>query len=138
MNGLKNFAIGAVLLGLGILAVPGAIAGVIMVWQPIRIYIAEYTVRAETLRGEAELRRAEQNRQIQVEQAQAERDAATLRAEAIEIVGQAAKDYPEYRYQEFLGGFTEALREGTVDQIIYVPTEAGIPVMEAGRMVSQP
>ena len=138
MKGLQNFAIGAVLLGLGILAVPGAIAGVIMVGQPFRIYIAEYTVRAETLRGEAELRRAEQNRQIQVEQAQAERDAATLRAEAIEIVGQAAKDYPEYRYQEFLGGFTEALRAGTVDQIIYVPTEAGIPVMEAGRMVSQP
>ncbi|WP_312307640.1 hypothetical protein [Acinetobacter variabilis] len=47
--------------------------------------------------------------------------------------GQAAKDYPEYRKQEFIGAFGEALREGRIQQIIYVPTEANIPIVEAGK-----
>lgn len=134
MEGIKSFAIGALYLAFGIVVVPGAIAGVIWAWQPFRIMVAEYSVEKQGLVGQAELRRAEQNRQIQVEQAQAERDAATLRAEAIAIVGQAAKDFPEYRYQEFLGAFAEALHSGTIDQIIYIPTEANIPITDAGRM----
>jgi len=68
-----------------------------------------------------------------IQQAQAELDAASLRAEAISIVGKAAKDYPEYRKQEFIGAFAEALQKGTIQQIIYVPTEANIPILEAGK-----
>ena len=94
-----------------------------------------YAVWEQRLTGEAELRRAEENRKILVEQARAERDSAALRAEAIGIVGQAAKDFPEYRYQEFLGAFGEALQSDKVEQIIFVPTEANIPVTEAGRTV---
>jgi hypothetical protein len=88
--------------------------------------------RAE-LSGRATLAMAESSRRVLVTQAQAERDAATLQAEAIAIVGRAAKDYPEYRHQEFIGAFAHALREGKIDQIIYVPTEASIPMLEAGR-----
>lgn len=83
--------------------------------------------------GEAKLKQAEQEKQILIEQAKAEVEAAKLRAEAIEIVGESAQKYPEYRLQEFLGAFGEALNNGEVDQIIYVPTEANIPIMEAGR-----
>ena len=86
------------------------------------------------LEGEANLARAEQERQIEIAQAKAEKEAATHRAEAIGIIGEAAKAYPEYRQQEFIGAFGEALREGNVNQIIYVPTEANIPIMEAGRV----
>jgi len=68
-----------------------------------------------------------------VTQADAERDAAKARAEAIAIMGEAAKKYPEYRTQEFIGAFAEALKEGKTNQIIYVPTEANIPVLEAGK-----
>jgi hypothetical protein len=93
----------------------------------------QYNVWQKGLEGQANLKRAEQEKLIIVEQAKAERDSATLRAEAIEIMGKAAKEYPEYRYQEFLGSFAEALQEGKIDQIIYVPTEANIPIMEAGR-----
>lgn len=132
---MREFGIGLAVLGVGIAILCGTVAGVFMAWQPLRVYIAEYSVRTETLRGEAELRRAEQNRQIQVQQAQAERDAAELRAEAIGIVGQAAKDYPEYRYQEFLGAFAEALNNGAVQKLVFVPTEAAIPITEAGRTV---
>lgn len=85
------------------------------------------------LSGEAELMRAEQTKKIMIETARAERDASTLRAEAIAIMGQAAKDYPEYRQQEFMQAFGEALREGNIAQIIYIPTEANVPILEAGK-----
>lgn len=92
-----------------------------------------YAVYEQGLKGQAELARAEQNRQILISQAHAEREAAQQRAEAIKIMGQAAKDFPEYRQQEFIGAFGHALQEGRISQIIYVPTEAGIPILEAGR-----
>ena len=92
-----------------------------------------YRVWQQGLTGEAALARAEQERQILVEQAQAERDAAQLRAEAIAIVGQAAQDFPEYRHQEFIGAFGEALQNGSISKLVFVPTEANIPIVEAGR-----
>jgi hypothetical protein len=94
-----------------------------------------YAVWQQGLSGKAALKKAEQERQILVQQAQAERDAAGLRAEAINIVGEAAKKYPEYRYQEFLGAFAEALQNGDIDKLIFVPTEANIPITEATRSV---
>lgn len=114
-------------MGLAILVI-GVIAA-LMFLLPI------WNVWRAGLSGEAELNRAEQTRQILVAQAQGEKDAARLRADAIAIVGQAAKDFPEYRTQEFLGAFAEALREGHIAQIMYIPTEAGIPITEAGRAV---
>jgi len=130
---MKEFAItsAVVIVAVAIIALAGM--GVIAGWQHVRVYVAEYTVKTEQLTGEAEYVRAEQNRRILVEQARAEKDAAVLRAEAIEIVGQAAKDFPEYRLQEFLGAFGEALQSDAVDKIVFIPTEANIPVTEAGR-----
>lgn len=95
----------------------------------------QYRVYQQGLTGQAELARATQNRQIRVEAAIAEREAATEIARSIEILGEAAQTYPEYRQQEFISAFAEALREGKIDQIMYVPTEANIPITEAGRMV---
>lgn len=130
---MKDFGIGAIVLALG-LGVTLGVGGLSIVgWQQVRVYVAEYTVKTEKLTGEAEFVRAEQNRRILVEQARAEKDASILRAEAIEIVGQAAKDFPEYRLQEFLGSFGEALQSDNIDKIIFVPTEANIPITEAGR-----
>ena len=88
------------------------------------------------LSGEAVLAKAEQERRIIVEQARAEMEAAQLRAEAIEIVGAAAQQYPEYRYQEFMGAFAEALQSESIDKIVFIPTEANIPIVEAGRTVT--
>jgi regulator of protease activity HflC (stomatin/prohibitin superfamily) len=95
--------------------------------------VPKWRVWQQGLQGEASLRRAEQEKQIQVEQARAELESAKLRADAIQTIGQAAKDFPEYRLQEFLGAFGEAMQDGSVQKIIYVPTEANIPIMEAGR-----
>ena len=110
-----------------------------LLWTPV------FGPWSQMRRGLADLREAEQNRLILVEQAmaqkkvavlqaEAERDAARLRAEAIAIVGDAAQQYPEYRQQEFIGAFADALRNGNIAQMVYVPTEAGIPILEAGRI----
>lgn len=93
----------------------------------------KYGVYRQHLEGEAKLRRSEMEKQIIIEQAKAEVEAAKLRAQAIEAVGGAAQKYPEYRTQEFIGAFAEALKEGNVQQIIYVPTEANIPIIEARK-----
>jgi regulator of protease activity HflC (stomatin/prohibitin superfamily) len=96
-----------------------------------------YNVWQQGLAGKAALERAEQERMILVEQARAEKDSASMRAEAIQIMGKAAKDYPEYRYQEFLGAFAEALQNGDIDKLVFVPTEAQIPITEATRTVEE-
>ena len=83
--------------------------------------------------GKASLARANQERQILITQATAEKEAATERAEAIKIIGEAAQKYPEYRQQEFMGAFAEAIQKENINQIIYVPTEAGLPITEANR-----
>ncbi|MDR2188304.1 MAG: hypothetical protein LBE62_09675 [Azonexus sp.] len=93
--------------------------------------LPQYKVYSQRLAGEAALAQAESAKRILVEQAQAEKDAAVLRAEAIAIVGKAAKEYPEYRNQEFIGAFAEAMQNGNIQKIIYVPTEANIPIIEA-------
>lgn len=92
-----------------------------------------YRVWSQEMRGKAALAEATQSKMIQIEQARAEKESALLRSEAIAIMGKTAKKYPEYREQEFIGAFGEALREGTINQIIYVPTEANLPVLEAGK-----
>jgi len=97
----------------------------------------QYSVYQQRLHGEAELARANANREILVAQARAEKESAALRADAIKIVGQAAKDFPEYRQQEFIGAFAEAMKDGRINQIIYVPTEANIPITEANRLHTQ-
>ena len=86
--------------------------------------------------GKARLMEASQSKQIMIETAKAEVEAATLRAKAIEVIGQKAKEYPEYRMQEFIGAFGEAVNNGKINTIIYVPTEANIPIMEAGRLTN--
>ena len=43
------------------------------------------------------------------------------------------KKCPEYRQQEFINSFGAALKDGKIQQIIYVPTEANIPIMESGK-----
>lgn len=92
-----------------------------------------YGVWQQGLSGEASLAKAQQTRKILIEQAKAERESAEIRAEAIKIMGQAAKDFPEYRLQEFMAAFAEALNNDSIEKIIYVPTEANIPILEAGK-----
>lgn len=93
----------------------------------------EAAIALQTRQGQAYLAQAQSARMVAVTQAEAEREAASKRAEAIAIVGKAAQDFPQYRTQEFIGAFAEAMHAGRISQIIYVPTEANIPILEVGR-----
>ena len=93
--------------------------------------------------GEAELARAEQNRQITILEAKAKKESASLLAEAeIErakgvaeanrIIGDSLKGNEQYlRYL-----WIDAINNED-NQIIYVPTEAGLPILEAGRNINK-
>lgn len=108
-----------------------------------------YNVYSQRKSGEAELARAESAKKIQIESAkallesaqyQAEAEVARAKgvAEANRIVGDSLKGneaYLRYRYIENLAANSEDKATAT---IIYVPTEAGIPIMEAGRVGNIP
>lgn len=97
------------------------------------IVVSNMNVYTSRLAGQAAYAHSESERKVLVSQAEAELEAAKLRAEAIQIVGEMAKKFPEYREQEFIGAFGEALKSDKIDQIIYVPTEANIPIIERKR-----
>lgn len=101
------------------------------------IGIPLYNVWNQGKVGEAALKRAESEKQIMIETAKAELESAKIRAEAINVVGKASKEFPEYREQEFIGAFGEAIKSGQIEQIIYVPTEANIPIIEVNRLKNQ-
>ena len=99
----------------------------------------QYNVWQKELAGKAELREAEWSRQIAVQEAEAVRDSATLYAEAEairakgvaeanEIIGQSLKDNEAYLRYLWING----LHDGS-SEIIYVPTEANLPILEATR-----
>lgn len=100
-----------------------------------------YNVWQQGLAGEAEYRRAEQNRQVEVRKAEAKRDAASLLAqaevarakgvaEANKIIGDSLKENEAYLRYLWITNMSEAGKE-----TIYIPTEAGIPILEAGKRV---
>ncbi len=115
------------------LSTTGIVVLILITIASVMYIVPKYRVWQQGLSGEAALAKAEQTKRILIKQAQAEKESAAIRAEAIKIIGQAAKDFPEYRTQEFIGAFAEALNNGSIDQIIYVPTEANIPITEANR-----
>lgn len=94
-----------------------------LLWGPVmRPWTQERT-------GLANLKRASYENMIRAEQAAAESEASVHRAKAINIVGSVAKEFPEYRAQEFIGGFAGALESGKIAQTFYVATRGGLPVL---------
>lgn len=119
----------------GILAL-GILTAVGMVGCP------EYEVYNQRLLGEAELARAQQNRQIAVNEAQAKMDSAKLLAQAeVErargvaqanaIIGDSLRgneSYLRYLWITEVGATKDSDKT-----VVYVPTEANLPILEANR-----
>lgn len=105
-------------------------------------YIApQYDVYKQEKAGEAELKRAESSRRIAVLEAQAIFDSSKLKAdasieqakgvaEANRIIGDGLKGHEEYLRYLMIQGLHDS-----ETKIIYVPTEAGLPILEAKRDV---
>lgn len=104
----------------------------------------KYGVWEQELKGQAELARAQSNRMIAVQEAEAKKEAATkLAAAEVErakgvaaankIIGDSLKDNEAYlRYL-----WIHSLEEGK-SEVIYVPTEANLPILEANRFNMKP
>ena len=133
MNDTSNniFKIAASIALLLIVVVGGGL-GSCAAYNSVRVWNAETA-------GEAELAQATSNRRIAVLEAQALMDSAKLKADA-EI--ERAKGVAEANriVADGLGGPEGYLRylyinnlERSKGNIIYVPTEAGLPILEAGR-----
>lgn len=102
-----------------------------------------FNVWLSRMEGAAELARAENNRQIKIAEANATAEAALALATADVYRAQGVRQANEIiagqlggpeNYLRFLS--IEALKEvqsGASAKIIYVPTEAGLPITEAGR-----
>ena len=102
-----------------------------------------YSVYQQNLEGEAELARATQNRQISIQEAQAKKESAkdlaeaeVIRADGVaranKIIGESLKENEAYLHYLFINNL-----EHTENQVIYLPTEAGLPILEAGRKKPQ-
>jgi len=98
-----------------------------------------YNVWQQGMVGEGELRRAQQNRQIEIARAEAAREAAKALAQA-EVERAKGVAQANAIIAEGLGGPEGYLRylwihslETTKAQVIYVPTEANMPILEAGK-----
>ena len=85
--------------------------------------------------GKAELAQAEQNRQIAILEARAKKESAEKLAEAEIIrakgISEANKIISNSITNEYLKyKFIEGLNDGSTE-VIYVPTEANLPILEA-------
>ncbi len=102
-----------------------------------------YHVYEQTMSGKARLAEAESSKQIATTEAHAKMESAKLLAEAEverakgvaranQIIGESLKDNEAYLRYLWIQGLQEGKNE-----VIYVPTEANLPILEAGRGVSK-
>jgi len=126
---INNIPVGKylIILGIGIFLIIG-----LSMWG-----MPKYNVYKLELQGKAQLKQAEWNRQIAIEEAQAEKASSVLKSEAEVIraagiaeankiiAGSITEEYIRYK-------FIEGLNDGNTE-VIYVPTEANLPILEATR-----
>ncbi len=116
-----------------------AIAIIVVVIVVIAFWgIPKYRVYSQELSGKADLKEAEWNRQIAIEEAQAEKASASLKAEADVIraigIAEANDIIAQSLTEEYIRWkWVEGLQDSN-SEVIYIATEAGLPIMEANRL----
>jgi hypothetical protein len=99
-----------------------------------------WRVWAQQKQGEADLQQAHKEQQIQVSKAQGRLDAANINKQAaiieaeavsaqIETIGKTLTQHDLYLKWQWI----KMMEERPESSVIYVPTEANIPIMEAGK-----
>lgn len=124
------------------LAATAIILAVAIVWGACALY-APYNVWYQAKSGEAELAKADYNRKIAVREAEAKKASAqylsqadVIRAEGVaeanKIIGHSLEKNEKYLEWKFI----DELRENK-NQIIYLPTNTVLTILEAGRMKNE-
>lgn len=104
-----------------------------------------WRVWAAHQRGQADLAQAKNEQQIQIATAQSRLAAAELNKQAAIIEAQAVaaqvkeigtelSHHDLYLRWQWIKMMEDTLKEGTESQVIYVPTEANLPILEATRL----
>ncbi len=132
MNKEPNFlAIGITVVALGGMLTIGAMWG-----------LPQYNVYRQRLDGQAQLAHAQASKEVAVAEAKAKMESASLLAEAEvlrakgvsqanQIIGESLKNNEAYlRYLWIM----EVAGNDTDKTIVYIPTEANLPLLEAGRI----
>ena len=122
----------------------GSVIGLVVVAALVLVGLPTYNVYSKQMQGKAAYEEAVQNRRIRVLEAQAALDSAQLNAQA-EVARARGTNEANRIMAESLGGPENYLRWAYIDMLketagkagretIYIPTEAGMPVLEAGRV----
>lgn len=122
----------------------GALVVVLLI-AGVMVGCPQYSVYEQRLTGEAELARASQNRKIRIQEAEAKMESAALEAQAEvakakglaqanAILGQSLAGQEGERYLRYL--WITNMEKSSHDTI-YVPTEAGLPILESQRFAKQ-
>jgi regulator of protease activity HflC (stomatin/prohibitin superfamily) len=125
-----------------------AIVGVLIVVVGVLVGLPTYNVYRKQMAGKAAYEQAVQDRRIRVLEAQAALDSARLTAQA-EVERARGTNEANRIMAQSLGGPENYLRWAYIDmlketadqqdrQIIYIPTEAGMPILEAGQRGARP
>lgn len=133
-------------LGNNINAIVLFIVGWILISMAI---MPSYRIYKQNKQGEANLRQQEWEKKILIEQAKAQNESATLNAEALikqetakaeaEIIRSKGVAEANRIISDSLKGNEAYLRYLWIDKlagnpnVMYVPTEAGLPILEAGK-----
>ncbi len=101
-----------------------------------------YNVWNQEMAGKAEFAKAEQNRKIKIEEAKANLEAEKLNAQAEIERAKGAAEAIRIENGSITPAYIQYLwvrqqNASTNNKIIYIPTEAGLPVLEAGRVANQ-
>lgn len=110
-----------------------AVPALLFAWPQYRVY-------SERLAGEAALAEAQSSRKVAILEAEAKKESAIALAQA-EVIRAEGAAKANRILQDSLGGPEGYLRylqiqalEDTEASLIYVPTEAGLPVTESRRV----
>lgn len=121
-----------------------AVAGIVLVAGGM-YGCPQYHVWHQGLAGQAELRRAEPNRQIRIQEATAHEEAAKHLAraeverakgvaEANKIIGASLTGNESYLRYLWIMSLEHTAASANGSTVVYVPTEANLPILEAGRL----
>ena len=96
-----------------------------------------YNVWQQEMSGKAEFAKAEQNRKIKIEEAKANLEAEKLNAQAEIERAKGAAEAIKIENNSITPTYIQYLwvrqQNTNANKIIYIPTEAGLPILEAGK-----
>ena len=121
-----------------ILTIFGGLFVIALIWGLFALS-SKYSIWSESQNGQAQLSKAEYTKKIAVREAEAKMESAKMLAqaeierakgvaEANKIIGESLKNNESYLRYLWIDGL-----QHTRNQIVYIPTEGSLPLLEAGK-----